>query len=102
MVLWAEIRALSKSAAQAAERVDSRLRGNDSALVEGCHPREMPALAEAGAGVHGSPTLSSDFDGTLGQRVYIMEPVEHRRLCLQYLCESVQVRPWPERQPMIE
>ena len=33
------------------------LRGNDSALVEGCHPRE--------SGVHGSRTLSSDFDGTL-------------------------------------
>jgi hypothetical protein len=45
--------------------MDSRLRGNDRALGGRCQPCELPALAEAGAGVHVSPTPSSDFDDAL-------------------------------------
>ena len=45
--------------------MDARFRGHDKALDGRRHPREMPALAEAGAGVHALQAQPLDFDGTL-------------------------------------
>jgi hypothetical protein len=82
-------RALSKSAAAHAIGMDSRFRGNDKALTGRRHPREKPALAKAGAGVHVPQMLPFDFDGAYIAAATPLTEIPYRAIVCSRLRDGI-------------